>query len=176
MNEYATVDKFDARTMRAAFDLFAQSEHLLEVELQFGARDEKLLTGKPLVRWEPTQDQYVLVGRSGYAVQPRGAAGLNQLSTVYSRHVRKAGVSLVIFGQDDEQAEDTIARVVLALEDTFGPEANCHLMGGTWKLARAHSTSCERYDLRVAIALPIVRILPAAPVAATPITPIAEVQ
>lgn len=175
MNEYQSVDKFDFRTMRAAFDLWASNHHLVDVELQFGARDEKLLTAKPLVRWEPTQDTYVLVGRSGYAVQPRGPGGLNQLSLVSSKHVRKAGVSLVIFGEDDEQAEDTIARVVLALEDTFGSEANCHLLGGAWKLARAHSTSCERYDLRLVLALPVVRILPAAPVAATPITPIAEV-
>lgn len=172
MNEYANLGQFDRRTVRELYDLWSRSQHLLDIETQFGARDEQVLTAKPLVRWEPTQDQYSLGGRSANAVQPREPGGLNQLSTVRSKHLRKAGVSLLIFGSTDEEAEDAIARTVLALEQAFGAEANCAITSGTWKLARARSTSCERYELRIVLALPVVRVLPAAIPTSYSITPV----
>ena len=171
-----TPDRYDLRTMRDAYDAWKDSHYLVGVDAQFGGRISAELAATPRVRWEPTTDRYELVGRATFADQPRGPGGTNKLSSVRSKHVRQAGVSLFIYGKDDSQTEDTIARVVLALEDCFGAEKNCAFVGGAWNLARAQSTNSERYSLHIVIPIPIIRILPAANVADEVLTTIPEVQ
>lgn len=166
----APLGQFDRVTLHDAYECWRTEGPMRDILTQFGGRTEQQLTATQMVRWEPSQDSYSLVGRDKFDVQPRGQSGLNQLSLVRSKHLRAAGVNLILFAKDDVLCEDLISRVVLSLESCFGSEANCRVLGGAWDLARAHSTSCERYVLRVVVALPVIRILPAALVASTPTT------
>ncbi len=168
--------QFDALTMHEAFEDFEQAEPMKGVICQYGARAGAELAATPRIRWEPTNDSFQIVGgRKKFAIQPRGAGSTNKLSCIKSKHLCHAGATLYLYAGDDKLTEQLRARVVLAIEDTFGAEANCRIVGGNWNLARAQSTSAERYALHVVVALPIVRILPAANLASTSTTVIPEV-
>lgn len=165
--------QFDTLTMHDAFDDFTATQPMMGVICQFGARAATELSATPRVRWEPTSDSYSIVGgRKKFDIQPRGAGQTNKLSCVSSKHLCDAGVTLYLYAGDDRLTEQLRARVVLAIEDTFGAEKNCRIVAGNWNLARAQSTSSERYALHIIVALPIVRILPAALLASAPITTI----
>lgn len=174
VNQY-DLGRYDTRTVLGSFELWRRSEYLVGINTQFGGRLESQLVGRPLIRWEPAADSYRQVGRAETQIQPRGPGETNQLCTVRSKNLRDAGVTLVIFGETDDEAEEAIASAILACEHTFGASANCRVLSGSWKLARAYSTACERYELRIVLALPIVRILPAANTESVNTTPILEV-
>lgn len=168
--------QFDKVTMHDAFEIFEGQESVKGVICQYGGQVEQQLAATPRVRWEPTNDHYHVVGgRRQFAIQPRGAGGTNKLSAVRSKHNREAGALLYLYAKDDQLTEQLISRVVLALEDTFCAEANCRFVGGGWNLARAQSASSERYALHIIVAIPMIRILPAANLASAPITTIPEV-
>lgn len=161
----------DNDTIGACFERFKRHDLMRDkVECVFGELVGQQASAKPLVRWEPTREAFSLCNRRAFAEQPRGSESVNQLSAVHSKHVRGAGQSLYLYAKDVDATEILLARVVITLEKIFLAEKNCRLLNGDWLLSGKHTSSAERYRLDIEIALPVLRIEPAAAAESAPLT------
>lgn len=163
---------FDHATIGACFAKFCAHDLIKHAGIipVFGALGGQQLTATPCVRWEPEDESFDLVNRRDFAEQPREPGNVNQLSAVHSKHKRGSVQALYLYAKDVDATEKLLARVVIALEKIFAAEKNCRFLRGRWLLSSAHGTSAERYRLDIELALPVLRIEPAAEAASTPIT------
>lgn len=159
-----SVSHFDHANIGKCYERFRAHDLIVggRVLCTFGALSAQQLRATPCVRWEPIGEVFQLVNRRDFAEQPRGPGGVNQLSAVHSKHKRGSRQALYLYAKDVEATEQLLARVVLALESIFLAEANCRFIGGDWLLASQNETASERFRLDIELALPILRIEPAA--------------
>lgn len=155
---------FDNAGLESCYEEFRKHDLIVggKIECWFGPLGAQQLKSTPCVRWEPGTERLELKNRANFAEIPRVPGGVNQLSGVHSKHVRRCSVALFLYAKDVTTTEQLLARTVLALEKIFMAEINCRFVSGAWVMSAAHSSAAERYRLDIDIALPILRIESAA--------------